>query len=181
MGVMNNYEPATNNNRNTLNHLLDFAALMLKNENLKKISDQFQFYFQNVSYSDIFQKITNPKDNKNETLFSLDEFGNWTVGIQKEMDSQYKISPHKDNEEDNKKIDTDEIIKEYVKIMDKINNIKPDDNTKDDKKDTSDSSVLESTTSPNRFFYSGVDWTLNLLPTLLIMKIAFIAGKKGFF
>ena len=28
-----------------------------------------------------------------------------------------------------------------------------------------------------RFFYTGSDWTLNLLPSLIILKVAFIAGE----
>ena len=28
----------------------------------------------------------------------------------------------------------------------------------------------------NRFFYTGFDWTLNLLPTIILIKLAFIGG-----
>jgi hypothetical protein len=28
----------------------------------------------------------------------------------------------------------------------------------------------------SRFFYSGIDWTLNLLPTIILIKLAFIGG-----
>ena len=28
----------------------------------------------------------------------------------------------------------------------------------------------------NRFFYTGIDWTLNLIPTIILIKVAFIGG-----
>ena len=37
--------------------------------------------------------------------------------------------------------------------------------------------ILEDKTSvANRFFYTGFDWTLNLLPTIILIKLAFIGG-----
>ena len=34
----------------------------------------------------------------------------------------------------------------------------------------------EKTSVDNRFFYTGFDWTLNLLPTIILIKLAFIGG-----
>ena len=35
----------------------------------------------------------------------------------------------------------------------------------------------EKTSVDNRFFYTGFDWTLNLLPTIILIKLAFIGGR----
>ena len=34
----------------------------------------------------------------------------------------------------------------------------------------------EKTSVDNRFFYTGFDWTLNLLSTIILIKLAFIGG-----
>ena len=34
----------------------------------------------------------------------------------------------------------------------------------------------DKTSIDNRFFYTGFDWTLNLLPTIILIKLAFIGG-----
>ena len=43
-------------------------------------------------------------------------------------------------------------------------------NIQEDEKDKT-SSIVD-----NRFFYTGFDWTLNLLPTIILIKLAFIGG-----
>ena len=35
----------------------------------------------------------------------------------------------------------------------------------------------EKTSVDNRFFYTGFDWTLNLLPTIILLKLAFFGGR----
>ena len=68
------------------------------------------------------------------------------------------------------KIDTDELITEYMRIMEERMDSKGD-------KNSPNTEVEKVSANLNRFFYSGIAWTLNLLPTLLIIKIAFIAGS----
>ena len=32
------------------------------------------------------------------------------------------------------------------------------------------------TTDDSRFFYTGIDWTINLLPSIILIKLAFLGG-----
>ena len=45
------------------------------------------------------------------------------------------------------------------------------------KEDLTGKSVEDSSADLSRFFYTGFDWTLNLLPTFILIKLAFIGGK----
>ena len=76
-----------------------------------------------------------------------------------------------DKEETNN-INTDKVIDDYVKITDKRNKISSETKINPCNKTKTEMVQLNN----NRFFYSGADWTLNLLPTILIITIAFIAG-----
>ena len=38
--------------------------------------------------------------------------------------------------------------------------------------------VAKAVSDPSRFFYEGIDWSLNLLPTFVLIKLAFLAGRN---
>ena len=53
-------------------------------------------------------------------------------------------------------------------------------NTKENSEEKKVEIDKDSSTDSNRFFYSGIDWTLNLLPTIILIKLAFIGGFLEF-
>ena len=159
-----------------LTSLLNFAPLLLKNEYLKKLSETFSFYFQNISYDEIIERVQ--KSNKSERdrpfeYLNLEKFQESTAATSISKRNRVSIVSHNDiHEELAHHIDTDELISEYIRIMEERINAESKNNNS-----MSNSVVDAEIANINRFFYSGADWTLNLLPTLLIIKIAFIAGS----
>ena len=159
--------------KSVLTNLLNFAPLLLKNEQLKRLSDTLNFHLQNTSYNDIFKRLQSKKVKEDEglTFIKLDDF---KASTKENVDTKKDDKPDSliniGDKMNTQKIDTDKLIREYIRIMEDRMKVEEDNNT-------SSTEVEQVSANLNRFFYSGVDWTLNLLPTLLIIKIAFIAGS----
>ena len=162
-------------NNTSFDNLMKFGPLLVQNKSLQKLSETLNFYFQNISYNEIFKKMKNSTENKsddNVSLMNIDTFEESLKEMNQSnvLNTTTPIRVNSSSEKDSKDIHTDELISEYIRIMEERHRgynssaIPP---------------IRPQIDNLNRFFYSGADWTLNLLPTLLIIKIAFIAGAVG--
>ena len=159
-------------NNTSFDNLMRFAPLLVQNKSLQKLSETLNFYFQNISYNEIFEKMQKSTENKsddNVRLINIDRFEDSSKEMNESnvLNTTTPIRVNSSHEKESKDIHTDELISEYIRIMEERHrgynpSAKPP--------------IRPQIDNLNRFFYSGADWTLNLLPTLLIIKIAFIAG-----